>query len=137
MRILILHNQPVWPNGHPDAESDHEVVFTSEVVADHLMKAGHSVSRLDLGRDPAVLVAAVKRFEPEVWFTLLEGWADQGEPEPHAVGLPAWLGVPYTGRPSPTLCLPRRKPLAKRLFRGAGLPTPEFFVVEALPVPES
>jgi D-alanine-D-alanine ligase len=42
--------------------------------------------------------------------------------------------VPYTGCPFQPLCLARHKPLTKQLLRGARLPTPDFFVVDLLPV---
>jgi D-alanine-D-alanine ligase len=137
MRILILYNQPVLTHDHPDVESDHEVVFTSEVVERHLVEAGFVVSRLGIGRDPGALLAAIQRAQPDAVFNLFEGLADHGDTEAHVVGLLDWLGIPYTGCPYQTLCLARRKPLTKRLLRGAGLPTPEFYVVEDLPVPES
>src|SRR5262249_52767864 len=51
-------------------------------------------------------------------------------------GLLEWMNIPFTGCPSRAMMLARDKPLAKRLLRGAGLPTPEFEVIESLPAPE-
>jgi D-alanine-D-alanine ligase len=63
-------------------------------------------------------------------FNLFEGLADQYGTEAFAAGLLEWLGIPYTGCPYQTLCVARDKPWTKRLLRGAGLPTADFFVVE-------
>src|SRR5262245_60885409 len=136
MRVLILYNQPVLPEDHPEAESDHEILYTAEQVGKHLTKAGIHVTRLGVGRDPAVLLAGIKRARPDVVFNLFEGLADDPETEAHAVGLLDWLGIPYTGSPFWTLCLARKKHLTKQLLLGAGLPTPDFFAVEEMPVPE-
>jgi D-alanine-D-alanine ligase len=135
-RVLILHNEPALPPGHPDFESEHEIVHTVDAVAKTLGEAGFDVSRLGLGADAAVLLAGVRGRRPDVVFNLYEGTATHGLTEAYVAGLLEWHGVPFTGSPFQTLSLARSKHLTKYLFRGAGLPTPEFFVVEELPVPE-
>lgn len=135
MRILVLYNQPILPADHADAESEHEVLYTAEVVSDHLVQAGFDVSRLGIGRDPAELLTGLKHHQPDVVFNLFEGHADQSSTEIHVAGLLEWLGVPFTGCPSQALLLARSKHLAKGLLQGAGLPTAAFFVVEQLPLP--
>jgi D-alanine-D-alanine ligase len=67
---------------------------------------------------------------------LFEGLGDWGETEAYAVGLLEWLGVPYTGCPLQPTVIARNKPLAKNLFRAAGLPTAPAVTIEALPVGE-
>jgi D-alanine-D-alanine ligase len=106
-----------------------------DTVEQALTGAGHQVSRLGVGRDPARLLEGIGRLRPDVVFNLFEGLADSGETEAHAAGLLEWLGVPFTGSPYQTLCLARDKPLTKYLLQGAGLPTAPFVVVEDLPVP--
>jgi len=81
------------------------------------------------------LIDRLRRERPDVVFNLFEGLADHNDTEAHVAGLLEWMGVPFTGCPYQTLCLARTKDLTKILLRGAGLPTPEFFVVEDLPVP--
>jgi D-alanine-D-alanine ligase len=134
MRVLILYNEPVLPPGHPDAESEHEILETVDVVAGHLKQAGYQVGRLGVQRDPAVLLDGLRAERPDVVFNLFEGLADHYETEAHVAGLLEWLGVPFTGCPSQAMVLARNKHGAKLLLRGAGLPTPAFFVVERLPV---
>jgi D-alanine-D-alanine ligase len=133
-RVLVLYNEPVLPAHHPDAESEHEILYTVEVVAKTLLQAGFEVSRLGASADPGVLLAGLNNVRPDVVFNLFEGTADQSENEAHVAGLLEWLGVPFTGSPFQALCLARSKHLTKHLLQGACLPTPEFFVVEDLPV---
>jgi D-alanine-D-alanine ligase len=136
-RILILYNEPILPAHHPDAESEHEILYTVEVVSKTLVQAGFEVSRLGVSRDPSVLLAALRDPRPDAVFNLFEGTADQGHTdESAAASLLEWFGVPFTGCPAQALRIARSKHLAKYLFQGAGLPTPEFFVVQALPVPD-
>jgi D-alanine-D-alanine ligase len=136
VRVLVLHNQPILPVDHPDADSEHEILYTTEVVQGVLTEAGYEVSTLGVSRDPRVLVNGLVEHRPDVVFNLFEGLADFGNTEAHVAGLLEWLGIPFTGCPFQTLSLARSKHMAKHLLRGAGLPTPEFFVVEELPVPD-
>jgi D-alanine-D-alanine ligase len=134
-RVLILFNEPVLPVGHPDADSEHEILFTVASVQQALTEAGYAVDLLGVSRDPRDLLTGLSRRRPDVVFNLFEGLADCNETEAHVAGLLEWLGVPFTGSPFQTLCLARTKHLTKRLLKGAGLPTPDFFVVEDLPAP--
>jgi D-alanine-D-alanine ligase len=134
MRVVVLYNEPVLPPDHPDAESEHEILYTADVVATTLEKAGFTVSRLGVGHDPAHLIAGMTGLAPDVVFNLYEGTADHGNTEAYVAGLLEWLGVPFTGSPSPALWLARSKHLTKTLLRGAGLPTPEFQVAQQLPL---
>jgi D-alanine-D-alanine ligase len=133
-RVLVLHNRPVLPQDHPDADSEHEILLTSEFVQRTLSEAGYEVSTLGVARDPAVLLTKLRDIRPDVVFNLFEGLADFGDTEAHIAGLLEWLEIPYTGCPYQTLCLARNKHLTKHLLAGAGLPTAEFFVVEDVPV---
>jgi D-alanine-D-alanine ligase len=134
-RVLILYNEPTLPPDHRDADSEHEITFTVEKVGQALKAAGFHVSQVGVSRDVGALIAGVRRARPDVVFNLFEGLPDWGDTEAFAVGALEWLGVPYTGCPFQSLCLARHKPLAKQLLRGAGLPTPDFFLIDALPAP--
>ena len=124
-RVVILFNEPVLAADHPDAESEHEILYTVDAVHETLAKAGYDVARLGVGRDPHVLVAGLRRLQPDVVFNLFEGLADFGSTEAHVAGLLEWAGVPFTGSPYQTLSLARSKHLTKHLLQGAGLPTPD------------
>src|SRR3954453_675016 len=97
VRVLILYNEPVLPAGHPDADSEHEVLYTVAEVQQILASAGYEVSGLSLSRDPSALPAALRDSQPDVVFNLFEGLADCGSTEAHVAGLLEWLGVPFTG----------------------------------------
>jgi D-alanine-D-alanine ligase len=133
-RVVILFNEPVLPADHPDAESEHEILDTVEVVEKELAGAGYEVRRLGV-RDPVSLVGGLQELKPDCVFNMFEGVADLYETEAHAAGVMEWLGIPFTGSPYHTLTLARNKALTKHLLQGAGLPTAEFMAVEGLPVP--
>lgn len=135
-RVLILYNDPVLPVTHPDFESEHEILSTVDEVCKPLTQAGFEVARLGLNVDPGVLIYTLHRERPDVVFNLFEGTANHGNTEAYLAGLLEWLHIPFTGCPFDTLCLARNKAMTKHLLRGAGLPTPEFFIVEQLPVLE-
>lgn len=93
------------------------------------------VSKLGVCRDPELLVSGLRAERPDVVFNLFEGLADDNGTEAYAAGVLEWLGIPFTGSPFQTLCTARTKHLTKYLLQGAGLPTPAFMTVDALPVP--
>jgi len=136
IRVLVLYNEPVLSPGHPDFESEQQVVETVKGVSEHLVRAGYDVCHLGVSTEPRVLLDGLRELTPDVVFNLFEGVPDQGTTESFVAGLLEWSGVPFTGSPFATLTLARSKHLCKYVFRGAGLPTPEFMVVENTPVLE-
>jgi D-alanine-D-alanine ligase len=135
-RALILYNEPVLSAEHPDAESEHEILYTVDNVSKVLLEAGFEVGRLGVGRDVGAAIAELGRNRPDAIFNLYEGTADHGETEAYLAGLLEWMGLPFTGSPAQALWQARCKHLTKYLLQGAGLPTPNFFVVDRLPVPQ-
>jgi len=133
--IIVLYNQPVLPSDHPEAESERSVVEIADKVIATLKSAGYRASPLALGCDPAVLWSALKEREPSAVFNLFEGNPDHAETETYVAGLLEWAGIPFTGSPAATLALARCKDTTKHLVKGAGLPTADFVVVDALPMP--
>jgi D-alanine-D-alanine ligase len=135
-RVLILYNEPVLPVGHPDYESEHEILYTVEVVNGHLLAAGFEVAQLGVSKDVSVLVSGLDQHQPDVIFNLFEGTGEHGQTEAYVAGVLDWKGIPFTGSPFLTLCMAHSKHVTKYLFQGAGLPTPAFMVVDHLPMPE-
>jgi len=133
-RILVLFNEPVLPSGHQDAESEHEILFVTDVIAKILVEAGFDVGRLGISHSAGPLLHELENGRPDAVFNLFEGLPDQGHTEAAVASLLEWQGIPFTGSPAEALHLARNKPLAKYLLQGAGLPTPEFQVVEHLPL---
>lgn len=133
-RVVVLYNEPVLPAGHPEFESEHEVLATVDVVRQTLQHAGFDVAALGIDRDPQTLCTALQSLKPDVVFNLFEGTADQGQTEAYVAGVLEWLRVPFTGCPFPTLCLARNKHWVKHLLHGARLPTPAYIIVDAVPL---
>ena len=135
-RVLILFNRPVLSPGHPDYESEAEVLYSAKVVRDSLTALGIPHDEFGITDDLAPLVKRLKKADFDVAFNLYEGTADFSVTEVYLTGLLEWQRIRYTGCPSSTLVLARQKVLAKTLFRDAGIPTPPFAVVpEGQPVP--
>jgi D-alanine-D-alanine ligase len=133
--VLVLYNEPVLPLDHPDAGSEHDVLDTVNDTFKVLKAAGFETARLGINYDPAPLLAVLKAKRPDVVFNLFEGIATQTGTEVSAAALLEWLNVPFTGCPSLALALGRDKVRTKHLLSAAGIPTPEYAVVDALPVP--
>jgi len=126
-----VYNQPLLSEGHPESEAEREVLDTAHYVCEALANGGFRVTRLPVGRDPAVLIEGVRRHAPDGIFNLFEGLGDDPGTEASFAGLLEWLRVPFTGSTGQSIGVSRSKPLAKHVLHAAGLPTPDFFFVEA------
>jgi D-alanine-D-alanine ligase len=133
-RILVLFNEPVLPPGHQDAESEQEIVFVSKIVGEILMDAGFEVAHLGIAHDPALLLTELQARPVDAVFNLFEGLPLEGHTEACMASLLEWQEVVFTGSPAQALHLARNKVLTKYLLQGAGMPTPEFQVVDRLPL---
>src|SRR5262249_52080516 len=85
-RVLVLYNEPVLGDDHPDAVSEHEILDTVGAVERALAGAGYEVRRLGVSRDPGCLAAGLRQHRPDVVFNLFEGLADHGDTEAHVAG---------------------------------------------------
>jgi D-alanine-D-alanine ligase len=130
-RVLIVYNQPVLPPDHPDFPSENDILETVEEVAKVLPADRFEVARLGYARDPGALLGKLRAWPPDVVFNLFEGEADRTETEVYHAALLEWAGVPFTGSPAFALALGRDKVRSKNLFRGAGLTTAAFQMVES------
>lgn len=133
--ILVLYNEPVLPVDHPDAGSEHDILDTVNDTFKVLKAAGFEATRLGVNYDPQPLLDTLRKKKPDAVFNLFEGLATQTGTEVSAAALLEWLNVPFTGCPSPALALGRDKVRTKYILSAAGIPTPEFAVVESTPVP--
>lgn len=133
--LLLLYNQPVLPPDHPDAESEYDILETTEDAFKVLKDAGFDVTKLGINYDPQPLLNVLKEKRPDAVFNLFEGIATQTGTEVSAAALLEWLNVPFTGCPSACLSLGRDKSRTKYILSAAGIPTPEYAVIDSLPVP--
>lgn len=134
-RILVLFNEPTLPSDHPDADSEHDILYTADTVIRILQQAGLPVSRLGVTTDPKSLLAGIAAANADVVYNLYEGTATWGVAEAYVSGILELLKLPYTGSPTQPLMLCRSKPLTKQLLAGSGLPTAPFLVADSVPVP--
>ena len=89
--------------------------------ADALEGLGYAVTRVDVSRDLAALVAALTP-KPDVVFNALHG---RGGEDGTIQGVLETLGVPYTHSGVVASAIAMHKPLAKCVFAAAGLPLAE------------
>ena len=109
--------------------SEREVsLATGAQCAAALEQAGHAVTRIDVGADPAALVAALRECRAEAAFNALHGrFGEDGSVQ----GLLDWLGIPYTHSGLRASALAMNKAVAKSIFAAAGLPVAPHALLEA------
>src|SRR4051794_34695911 len=92
--------------------------------ADALEAGGFQVTRVDVGRDIAEVLA---KLQPDVAFNALHGpFGEDGCIQ----GILEILGIPYTHSGVLASALAMNKPRAKDVMRAAGIPVPGGFTVE-------
>jgi D-alanine-D-alanine ligase len=135
--VLVLYNEPLLPENHPDADSEHSIVEIAQKMAETLQAEGnYRTSLFGLKQDPTTLWTELKKRKPDVVFNLFEGNLSDTETESYVAGLLHWKGIPFTGSPLQALTLARSKHTTKLLLRGAGLPTADFMVIDGPTIPE-
>jgi D-alanine-D-alanine ligase len=99
--------------------AEREVSLVSgRAVVEALKQAGYRATPIDVGRDLASVLEALK---PDVVFNALHGrFGEDGCVQ----GILEILGIPYTHSGVLASALAMHKPTAKRLFSDAGLPCP-------------
>ena len=95
---------------------------SGKACADALARQGYRVTPIDVGRDIAAVLTAVK---PDVALNVLHG--RPGE-DGTLQGLLEILAIPYTHSGVLASALAMQKDVAKELFRAAGVPVPEGMV---------
>ncbi|HEY1189514.1 MAG TPA: ATP-grasp domain-containing protein [Gemmata sp.] len=133
--ILVLYNEPVLALDHPDANSEHDIYDTVNDAFKTLSAAGFVTTKLGINRDPQPLLDALKQNRPDAVFNLFEGIATQTSTEVSAAALLEWLNVPFTGCPAAALALGRDKVRTKHILAASGVPTPDYLIIDELPVP--
>lgn len=122
MRVLVLHSD-IAPDAPPDEQ---DTLATADAVCTALRARGHEPAPFAFTPDPAWLVQAVREHRAAVVFNLVETVLGQGDLAGVAAAMLARLRIPYTGASAAALASSADKCFAKRLFRSAGLPTPDW-----------
>ena len=101
-RILLLFNEPVLPSGHPDYESEAEILITVKIIAEILAKADFTIEKVGVGNDPSTLLTGLERraSRPGVQLVRGAGGPHRRRKRPSPV---CWNGsnCPSPGRPVP------------------------------------
>ena len=104
---------------------------SGRACADALARLGYRVTRIDVGRDIAGVLATVK---PDVALNLLHG--RPGE-DGTLQGLLEIVGIPYSHSGVLASALAMQKEMAKAVFRAAGVAVPEGIVASRFEVAKS
>jgi D-alanine-D-alanine ligase len=104
------------------------IVEAVATVRDSLLSLGHRVEPVQVSEGVPAFVRRMETLAPDVVFNLCEGYRGQSDGEAPLAGLLELLDLPYTGSRALALALALDKPLAKRLFTAADIPTPPFAV---------
>ena len=126
--VLILHGA----SAQADRPDEADTLVQVDAIASTLRGLGCRVAVHAVGLDLTALARFAGRRDSTV-FNLVESLEGQGA----LLHLPAavleTMGIAFTGASSMALAVTTDKPLAKRLLRDAGLPTPDWWETGPLP----
>lgn len=130
LRVLVLvHKHLVPPDNASAAEAEQAQWKTEYDVVTALQKLGHEVKPLGLQDDLSVARHAIKDWEPDIIFNLLEAFDNIVMFDHNIVSFLEMLRMPYTGSNARGLMLARDKSLSKKLMAYHRIPMPEFAVI--------
>ncbi|MCB9897800.1 MAG: D-alanine--D-alanine ligase [Planctomycetes bacterium] len=122
MRVLILRDEVA-----ADARADElDVLEQARVVRRALEELGHEALEIGFSLDLDDDAARIRALRPDVVFNLVESVARSGRLIHLAPALLDVIGVPYTGAGTEAMFVTSGKPLAKRMLRLDGVPTPDW-----------
>ena len=122
MKVLVLHSD-VPPDAPPE---DQDTLAAAQAIAKALISRGYQARMAAFFPDLEKLRAEIAGYAADVVFNLVEGIEGKGRLAYVAPLLLDEIGVPYTGTGADALIATGDKPLSKRLFREAGIPTPDW-----------
>ncbi|MBI5499532.1 MAG: hypothetical protein HY907_04780 [Deltaproteobacteria bacterium] len=126
LRVGLTFNLKRVDPTRDDVEAEYDSPKTIAALCDAIASFGHSVVRLEATPD---LARRLPRAGVDVVFNLAEGAGGRSR-EALVPALCELLRVPYTGSDPAALCVTLDKAMGKRILRDAGVPTPDFFLME-------
>jgi D-alanine-D-alanine ligase len=122
VRVLILHSDIP-----PDAPADEQdTLLTVQAIVEALESRGHRASCALFTFDRERLRQIIAENRTEAVFNMVEAIFRQGELASAVCTLLEKLNVPFSGTRAAPMALAGDKPLAKRVLRLGGLPTPDW-----------
>ncbi len=135
MRVAIVYNEP-YPSRY-DAAGEEKAVLgvLNAVTAVHqaLLELGHTVTRVPLA--PPFEPEKFRSLNADLVFNLFEGFCGYPETEALVPEALSALGIPFTGCPGTALRLGADKAKSKVLLQAAGIPTPDFQLLDPQTLP--
>jgi D-alanine-D-alanine ligase len=130
LRVLVLvHKHLVPPDNASPSDAEQAEWKTEYDVVTALQKLGHEVKPLGLQDDLSIARQAIKDWEPDIIFNLLEAFDNIVMFDHNIVSFLEMLRMPYTGSNARGLMLARDKSLSKKLMAYHRIPMPEFAVI--------
>jgi D-alanine-D-alanine ligase len=130
LRVLVLvHKHLIPPENASASEAEQAEWKTEYDVVTALHTLGHEVKPLGLQDDLSVARNAIKDWEPDIIFNLLEAFDNIVMFDHNIVSFLEMLRMPYTGSNARGLMLARDKSLSKKLMAYHRIPMPEFSVI--------
>jgi len=129
MKVAILYDRIAMDDGLPD-QSD--AVVQAEAVGRALTDLGHESMEMTFSMDVGGFLEAIEKAHPHLVFNLTESVEGHGRLIHFPASILDVLGVRYTGAPAEALYLTSNKILAKKFLKGAGIPTPDWYLAADL-----
>lgn len=122
MRVLVVHSD-VGADARPD---DLDTLTSAQAIATALRTQGHIAELAPFAASPDDVRKMLEAFRADAVFNMVESVFGQDSLAAIAPSIFEKIGVPYTGNASAPIAVTGDKPLAKRLMRAGGLPTPDW-----------
>jgi D-alanine-D-alanine ligase len=129
LRILVPMHAPLVPPEDTSGVDIKEADWRTEYDVSHtLRELGHEVRPVGVAGDLAPIRDAIREFQPEIAFNLLEAFDDVVTWDQNVVAYLELMKLPFTGCNSRGLMLGRDKAIAKKLLTYHRIRTPEFAI---------
>jgi len=109
-----------------DALEEYDSPETVEAISAEIESLGHSVIKLDGGRE---FISNILQNEADFVFNISEGLGTYRSREAQVPAVLEMLGIPYSGSDPQCLALCLDKPMTKKLVTQAGVRTPRWYLV--------
>lgn len=126
MNVVVLHDE-IPPDAPPDALDG---LQQAQAVERSLRARAHTTTRLACTLDLGTLQAQLQRHAPDVVFNLVESIGGKGRMVATVPLLLESMQLAFTGNGSAPTFLTANKLVAKRLMRGADLPTTDWLELD-------